>query len=96
MSELLIRGAPPEGSLIDAIYIVAGELSQWVCWAHEGRYHFTLGGGWSLAVSADSADRIRIETCHLSQPVARMWALAHHRNRLAGLVRRMSTVPEAV
>jgi hypothetical protein len=96
MPELLIRGRLPEGSLVDAIYIAAGELDQWTCYAHEGRYHFTLGGGWSVALCADSADRIRIETCHLTHPVARMWTLAHHRNRLAGLVRRMSTVPEAV
>ena len=96
MSELCIRGKPPEGSLVDAVYVAARELDQWVCYAHEGRYHFTLGGGWSVALSADSADRIRIDTCHLTRSVVTMWALAHRQDRLAGLVRRMSTVPEAV
>lgn len=97
MSDVLIRGATPTtNELTDAIYAAAETLGIWECYAHEGRYHFALGGGWSVALSADSAQRIRVETCRLTSPVARMWALAHRRDRLAGLVRRLSNVPQAV
>lgn len=96
MSELVIRGGAPAESLVDAIYATAAVLDIWECYAHGGRYHFALGGGMSLALSADSAGRIRVETCRLTQPVSTMWALAHRLDRLAGLVRRMSTVSEPV
>lgn len=86
---------PVEG-LIEAIYTAARALDIWEVFAHDGRYHFTLGNGWSLAISADSADRIRVESCRLSHPVTRMWTFAQHPDRLAGLVRKLSTVPEAV
>jgi hypothetical protein len=94
--ELVIRGAPPVEQVIDAIYVVAETLDIWECYAHGGRYHFALGGGWTVAISADSADRIRVETCRLTAPEVTMWTPAHHRDRLAGLVRKMSNVPEAV
>lgn len=94
VSDLIIYGQTPDLSLIDAIYVAAEELDEWICYAHEGRFHFSLGGGWSLALSADSADRIRIDSCRLTRPVSTMWTPAHHRDRLAGLVRKMSTVPE--
>lgn len=97
MAELIIRGrAPIETPLVDAIYTAAAALDIWECYAHDQRYHFALGGGWSLALSADSADRIRIEACSLTRPVSRMWTLARHKDRLAGLVKKLSTVPEAV
>jgi hypothetical protein len=96
MSDLIIWGQTPDPSLIDAIYVAAEVLDEWICYAHEGRYHFSLGGGWSLALSADSADRIRIESCRLTRPVTTMWTPARQRSRLAGLVRKMSTVPETV
>lgn len=96
MPDLTIRGAKPPADVVDAVYEAASVLDIWECYQHEGRYHFVLGGGWSLAVSADSADRVRIETCRLTRPVDTMWATAQRRDRLAGLIRRMSRVPEAV
>lgn len=96
MSEVVIKGVPPAQQLVDAIYMAASLLDRWECYAHEGRYHFALGGGWSLALSADSADRVRVESCRLTQPVSTMWTPAHRKDRLAGLVKRMSTVPETV
>lgn len=97
MTELLIRGVlPTTDELADAIYVAAETLGVWECYAHEGRYHFALGGGWSLALSADSAERICVETCRLTSPTSRMWTFAHRKDRLAGLVRRMSKVPETV
>lgn len=96
MSDLVIRGNQPVAPLSDAVRLAAETLDIWECYSHEDRYHFALGGGWSLALSADSADRIRVETCRLTQPASTMWAMSHRPDRLAGLVRKMSTVPEAV
>ena len=96
MSDLIIQGQAPETFLIDALYLAAEVLDEWICYAHEGRYHFPLSGGWSLALSADSAGRIRVDSCRLTHPVSTMWASARRRDRLAGLVRKMSTVPETV
>lgn len=96
MAELIIRGLVPTGELVDSIYLAADVLGIWECYALDGRYHFTLGGGWSLALAADSAGRIRVETCRLTRPVSTMWTLARRRDRLAGLIRRMSKVSELV
>lgn len=92
--ELAIDGVLPTQDLADAVLVAAHTLDIWRCYAHDGRYHFPLGDGWSVALSADSAERIRVQTCRLTRPEATMWVLAHRRDRLAGLVRRMSTMPE--
>lgn len=96
MTEVTINGAMPTECLAHAIYVAAGALGIYECYAHEGRYHFSLGQGVSIALSADSADRIRVETCRLTRPVTTMWTFAHRLDRLAGLVQRMGSVPEAV
>lgn len=96
MSGLVIRGKTPQPPLVEAVYAAADALDLWECYAHEGRYHFSLGGGWSIALSEDSADRIRVEACRLTRPVTTMWTFCSSSDRLAGLVRKMSTVPGAV
>ena len=96
MSDLVITGRQPVAPLSEAVLAAARVLDTWECYALEDRYHFALGGGWSLALSSDSADRIRVETCRLTRPTDTMWASSSRVDRLAGLVRRMSTVPEAV
>ena len=95
MNDLVITGRQPVAPLSDAILVAACALDIWECWAHEDRYHFALGGGWTLALSSDSADRIRVETCRLTRTMDTMWASSHRSDRLASLVRKMSTVPEA-
>lgn len=82
--------------LSDALRRVAETLHIWECYAYEDRYHFSLDGGWSVAISLDSADRIRVETCRLTRPTSTMWAKSHRLDRLAGLVRKMAIVPETV
>jgi hypothetical protein len=95
MFEVSIRGPAPTEALVDAVYVAAQALGVWECYAYEGRYHFMLGGGWSVAISCDSAERICVESCRLGRPEARMWTLAYRHDRLAGLVERMGSVPEA-
>lgn len=94
---VLIHGTQPSSDhLVEAIYAAAEALGLDECFAYEGRYHFRLPqSGWTLAISADSGDRIRVESCHLTQPVDRMWCLSHRLDRLAGLVRSMASVPQA-
>lgn len=94
---LKIHGSLPETpDLADAVMTAASALGLTECYAHDGRYHFSLGGGRSIALSADSAGRIRVESCHLCRPESTMWALAHHPARLVSVVRRMGQVAESV
>lgn len=56
-----------------------------------GRFFFSLGDRWYLAVSADDAGRFRIEACYGTFPVATMWAFAQDQDRLASLVREIQS-----
>lgn len=85
-----VMGGRPEPDLLDALDVAARELGLQVCYRHLGRYHFSMGGGWSIALSTESAGRFRVEVCRLCRPVHTMWALPDRLDRLAGLVRRMS------
>lgn len=52
-----------------------------------GRIAVPLGpGGWSLALSADDAARLRLEACLDGRVVVTMWLLAGDDTRLAELV----------
>lgn len=83
--------------MLDALLVAARALDIWTCYFHRGSFHFSLGGGYSIALSSESAGRVRVETCRLCAPVARMWVLADAHDRLAGLVARMAAeVPELV
>jgi hypothetical protein len=96
MSEVVIHGEVPTRAIVDAVYVTARTLDIWECYAHEGRYHFCLGAGLTIALSTDSGDRIRVDSCRLGRPLTTMWTFIARRDRLAGLVRKMSaTVPEA-
>lgn len=90
MAELRVLGGLPPDDLFEALLAASRELGITTCYAFDGRYHFSLGAGWSIALSAESAGRILVETCKLSRPVNRMWVLASDRDRLAGLVGRLS------
>jgi hypothetical protein len=91
MSDMvLVEGNAPEAGMLPALDVVAEKLKLHIAYEHVGAYHFALGGGESIAISPDSADRIRVERCHLCRPVTTMWVLAHKLDRLAGLVERMS------
>jgi hypothetical protein len=93
VSRLVIDGELPTSDLVDAVMTAARVLDTWICYASAGRYHFVLGNGRTIALSADSANRIRIEACLLTRPEVTMWTLAHRPDRLAGLVRRLSAMP---
>lgn len=85
-SGLTISGRRPSDDMFDALLVAARALDIWTCYHHRGAFHFSMGGGYSIALSSESAGRIRIETCRLCLPVSTMWVLANAHDRLAGLV----------
>lgn len=85
-----VLGRRPDPDLLDALDVAADALGLRVCYRHDGRYHFSLGEGRSIAVSSESAGRFRVEVCRLCRPVHTMWAFSHDLDRLAGLVRHLS------
>lgn len=88
--DLHILGSPPDTQeLADALMVAAEALEQDTVYACDGRFHFLVGSGWSIALSGDSADRIRVESCRLSMPRAAMWVLAEKHDRLAVIATRM-------
>lgn len=59
------------------------------CSFFRGAFHFDLDpdGAWTLAVSADSASRIRVATCHLGCERATFWSAEGDADRLALVTR---------
>lgn len=87
---LHILGKPPgTQEFADALMVAAGALGKDTCYSFDGRFHFSIGTGWTIALSSDSADRMRVESCWLSTPKATMWVLAENHDRLASLVVKM-------
>lgn len=52
----------------------------------DGRFAFSLQGGWKLVISPDDAGRFRLEAVLSDRVRATMWCLAHDHKRLAELV----------
>lgn len=73
----------------DALIVVADVLGHNVCWLLEDRFHFLLDDGEcaTLAVSADSAERVRLEAWHGRRVIGTVWTLAHDHARLAAIAR---------
>lgn len=90
MDSLRVVGRAPPKDLFDALLVVARELNITTCYAHLGRYHFSLGSGWSLSLSSESAGRVRVESCKLTRPASTMWCMATDSRRLTSLARSLS------
>lgn len=87
---LRILGSPPSTQeLADALMVAAEALEKDKIYAFDGRFHFVIDPVWTIALSADSVDRVRVETCRLSCPTETMWVLAERHDRIAALVLRM-------
>jgi hypothetical protein len=54
-------------------------------YCYGGRIGVPIGGGWGLAISADYAERLRVEACFGGFVVATMWAFVGDDDRLAEL-----------
>lgn len=87
---LRILGRPPSTKeLADALEVAADVLELDVVYAYDGRYHFSIGSGWSIALSSDSEDRLRVERCDCGSPDAAMWVKADRHDRLSFVVSTM-------
>ena len=76
---------PSTRELIDALRVVGGVLGEGACYSTGSRFHFRLDGPWTLAVSAYSGQRFRLEACHRGVPRATLMCLAGDRERLKPL-----------
>jgi hypothetical protein len=79
--------SPSPADTFAALQCIAGELGMHTCWLYQRRWHFSVGEGWTIALSPDSGGRFRIDTCRYTRTMASLWVLAEHRDRLAGVVR---------
>lgn len=57
------------------------------CWYYRGAFHFRLKSEWTVAVKPESADRMRLDTCHLTVPADRTWCRVNDLDRLTYLLR---------
>jgi hypothetical protein len=55
------------------------------CWLYQRRYHFSVGQGFTIALSPDSAGRFRVDTCRLTRTVSSLWVLGDDHDSLAGV-----------
>lgn len=76
---------PVDKNTITALRVVARALGQDCAFQHEGRFHFPVGGGFSLAVSPDDAGRFRVACFYGAEEVATLWSFERDLRRLADL-----------
>lgn len=76
---------PTDRELVAALRVIAEALDDSIAYVHRGRFYWPLGNGWALAVSPDSARRIRLDACFGASPRATLWSEASDRSRLADL-----------
>jgi hypothetical protein len=62
------------------------------CWLYERRWHFSVGAGWTIALSPDSAGRFRLDACRHTRTVHSVWVLPCDRDALVGSVRCLTSV----
>lgn len=57
-----------------------------VTWLYSGGFHFRLGSGWTIALTPESAGRVRVEACRWTRPVTTLWSLLDDAERLVEVV----------
>lgn len=82
----MTTATPSDGAVFQALLAVGNALGRRYAYWHAGVYHFVLAENWTLALSAESADRFRIDACFRGTPRATFWSLASDRERLASIV----------
>ena len=73
--------------VMDAVEFVAALLGCTRAYRIGERVHVPLDRGWSVAISADDAGRLRIEGCVRGAPRCTVWTESRDRARLADLAR---------
>lgn len=74
--------------LRDALTLAGDALKLERCWLYRKSFHFPLTQDWSIAITPDTADRLRVEAYHGLRRVPEMtrWVLAGDRTRLIEIV----------
>lgn len=87
----MLHGTDHMASLLKCV----GEtLGVGVAWHYRGRFHFRLpDAGRTVALSSESAGRVRIDACQMTEVRDTRWVLADDRARLAAVVTEMAGVP---
>lgn len=91
--------APPPSArqVCRALTAASAVLGERYAYWYAGAYHFrTEADGWTIAVTPEAADRIRIEACRGGQPMATLWCLVDDRARLAAIVAEMTDEVRAI
>lgn len=92
-----LLAAPPAPDRIRRALERVGELLDVdVAWLYQRRFHFALGDGWTIALSAESAGRFRVEACRWTRPAATLWSRAADEDRLDALVLALAAEIEGV
>lgn len=78
---------PSTTEMLTALRFVADFLGVDRCWYHNGRFHFRVAVDRTVAITPESARRLRVETCWRTVPRGRTWTRIEDRDRLAELVR---------
>lgn len=82
----LLAATPAIDRIESTLQRVAELLDVDRCFLYRRSYHFSLGEGWTIAITPESAGRFRVAACKWSRPVVPFWTLATDVDRLAGLV----------
>jgi hypothetical protein len=78
--------SPSPAETLSALQCIADVLGMHTCWLYRCRWHFSVGAGFTIALSPDSAGRFRIDTCRRTRTVSSLWVLPEDRDSLAGIV----------
>lgn len=71
---------------MEAVQLVAEATgAREATYCFEGHFAVALDMGWSLVLSADDAERFRLDACLCGRVRATMWCLAGNRRRLTEL-----------
>jgi hypothetical protein len=82
----LLAAPPAPDRTREILERLAAELGLELCWAWRRGFHFSLGEGWTIGITPESADRFRVDLSHFLAPRATLYALASDEDRLAAVV----------
>jgi hypothetical protein len=79
----------PDGSaeILTALEVAADALGVDICWYYRGDFHFRLRDGWTVSITPETAERLRVETWIGLRRRDRKWARSGDCDRLRWLVR---------
>lgn len=74
--------------LLDALHLTGDALNSERCWLHRQSFHFIVRDTWSIAITPDAANRLRVEVYNGLRRVPGMthWVLAADGERLNEVV----------